>query len=317
MQTNPHSWSPQRHGWLVDLDFDYLEAGKAKFIKILESVKANSLWASEELSPKSLALSFPDLAKIETVDYDLLRMYKSPIPARAVVAWIHGGAFIGGSLDMPEADWVSRSISARGFDVFSIDYRKVDLEISFPIPNQDVMAGWQQASAHAKSNGLPTHLGGGSAGAAYAAALTSELISKSMQLPKSLALVYPVVHPVIPESNEVQAAATADIPEREYIDEQTLAGMHYLYAGSKENLSNPIAFAGLADLQKFPATFVLNSEKDLLRPSGELFAQQLKDANVRVRVDLEVGSRHGQLDDPFNPHGQSSIKRLIDWLENN
>ena len=302
----------------MELDFDYLEAGKAKFIKILESVKANSLWAiPEELSPKSLALSFPDLANIETVDYGLFRMYKSPTPARAVVAWIHGGAFIGGSLDMPEADWVSRSISARGFDVFSIDYRKVDLETSFPIPNQDVMAGWQRASAHAKSKGLPIHLGGGSAGAAYAAALTSELISKSMQLPKSLALVYPVVHPVIPESNEVQAAATADIPEREYIDEQTLAGMHYLYAGSIENLSNPIAFAGLAELQEFPDTFILNSEKDLLRPSGELFAQQLKDANVRVRVELEVGSGHGQLDDPFNPFGQKSIKRLIDWLENN
>lgn len=302
----------------MEFDLDYLEVGKTKFVKILESVKANSLWAlAEELSPKSLAVSFPDLAKIETVDYELVRTYKSPTDAKGVVAWIHGGAFIGGSLDTPEADWVSRSISARGFDVFSIDYRKVDLETSFPIPNQDVMAGWLRASAHAKSNGLPTHLGGGSAGAAYAAALTSELISKSMQLPKSLALVYPVVHPLIPESNEVQAAATADIPEREYIDEQTLAGMHYLYAGSIENLSNPIAFAGLAELRKFPATFVLNSEKDLLRPSGELFAQQLKDANVRVRVELEVGSGHGQLDDPFNPFGQKSIKRLIDWLENN
>jgi len=302
----------------VEFDFDYLEVGKAKFIKILESVKANSLWAfPEELSPKSLALAFPDLAQIETVDYGLVRTYKSPIDAKAVVAWIHGGAFIGGSLDMPEADWVSRSISARGFDVYSIDYRKVDLETSFPKPNQDVMAGWQQASAHAKSKGLAIHLGGGSAGAAYAAALTSELISKAMELPKSLALVYPVVHPLIPDPNQVQAAATADIPERKYIDEQTLAGMHYLYAGSIDNLSNPIAFAGLADLQKFPATFVLNSEKDLLRPSGELFAQQLKDANVRVQVELEAGSSHGQLDDPFNPYGQKSIKRLIDWLENN
>ena len=302
----------------MEFDFDYLEEGKTKFVKILESVKANSLWSiPEELSPRSLAISFPNLAEIETVDYGLVRSYKSPTEAKAVFAWIHGGAFIGGNLDMPEADWVSRSICARGFDVYSIDYRKVDLETSFPTPNQDVMAGWQQASAQAKSHGLPIHLGGGSAGAAYAAALTSELISKSMELPKSLALVYPVVHPLIPEPNEVQAAATADIPEREYIDEQTLAGMHYLYAGSIDNLSNPIAFAGLADLQKFPATFVLNSEKDLLRPSGELFAQQLKDANVRVQVELEAGSSHGQLDDPFNPFGQKSIKRLIDWLENN
>lgn len=302
----------------MELDFDYLEIGKAKFIKILESVKANSTWNTpEELRPKSLATHFPALANIETIDQGLVRIYKSPAAAKAVVAWIHGGAFISGDLDMPEADWVSRSISARGFDVFSIDYRKVDLETSFPTPNQDVMAGWQQASAHANSHGLPIHLGGGSAGAAYAAALTSELISKSMELPKSLALVYPVVHPLIPEPNEVQAAATADIPEREYIDEQTLAGMHYLYAGSIENLSNPLAFAGLAELQKFPATFILNSEKDLLRPSGELFAQQLNDANVRVHVELESGSSHGQLDDPFNPFGQKSIRRLIDWLENN
>jgi len=302
----------------VELDFDYLEIGKAKFIKILESVKANSTWNTpEELRPKSLATHFPALANIETIDQGLVRIYKSPAAAKAVVAWIHGGAFISGDLDMPEADWVSRSISARGFDVYSIDYRKVDLETSFPIPNQDVMAGWQQASAHANSHGLPIHLGGGSAGAAFAAALTSELIFKAMELPKSLALIYPVVHPVIPDASEEQAAATKDIPEREYIDEQTLAGMNFLYAGSVEDFSNPLAFAGLAELQKFPSTFILNSEKDMLRPSGELFAKQLRDAGVSVRVDLEVGSGHGQLNDPFNSYGQNSIERLIDWLENN
>ena len=40
----------------------------------------------------------------------------------AGLVWAHGGGFAGGDLDMPEADWVSRALAARGITVVSVDY---------------------------------------------------------------------------------------------------------------------------------------------------------------------------------------------------
>ena len=74
------------------------------------------------------------------------------------------------------------------------------------------------------------------------------------------------------------------------------------------------AFAGLADVSHFPKTLVLNSEHDMLRPSGEKFGQQLLAAGVEAVVTLESGSRHGQLNEPNNPLGQKSLLRLLDWF---
>ncbi len=41
----------------------------------------------------------------------------------ARLVWAHGGGFVAGDLDMPEADWVARTLAARGVTVVSIDYR--------------------------------------------------------------------------------------------------------------------------------------------------------------------------------------------------
>ena len=45
---------------------------------------------------------------------------RAPTPA---LVWAHGGGFVAGDLDMPEADWVAPSLAARGVTVVSIDYR--------------------------------------------------------------------------------------------------------------------------------------------------------------------------------------------------
>lgn len=309
----------------MPFDFEYLEKGLSRFSSVLKTVQDNSIWGTpEDLKPENLSQKFPGLSEIETFDYPPLtdgtgpiaRRYAGKSSPKGVMVWIHGGAFITGDLDMPEADWVSRSICAQGFEVYSLDYRKVNLETSFPKPNDDVFTGWKIAFDAAKEKSLPIHLGGGSAGAALAASLITNLMYKNLELPKSLALVYPVVHPLVPTPNEEQSAASAEIPERENFDEQVIAGMNFMYAGSQENLSNPLAFAGEAKLGEFPRTYILNSENDMLRPSGEKFGEQLSAAKVEVKMETERFSRHGQLNEPFNPAGQKSLARLLDWLNN-
>ncbi|WP_394554092.1 alpha/beta hydrolase [Agromyces sp. MMS24-JH15] len=89
--------------------------------------------------------------------------------AGAGLVWAHGGGFVHGDLDMPEAHWVARAFAARGVAVVSIDYRLVrDGANTFPAASDDVLAAWTWTLDHADELGLdPARLaiGGASAGA--------------------------------------------------------------------------------------------------------------------------------------------------------
>lgn len=78
--------------------------------------------------------------------------------------------------------------------------------------------------------------------------------------------------------------------------------------------ADPHAFAGLADLTGLTPTLIINSERDLLRASGELYATQLKQAGVRVECVTEPESDHGQLNKPDDASGARTLGRLKDWL---
>lgn len=74
------------------------------------------------------------------------------------------------------------------------------------------------------------------------------------------------------------------------------------------------AFPGGLDLQGFPPTFVLNSDADDLRSSGEAFASELARAGVDVLQLREDGTAHGHLNEPENPGAILSIERIRTWL---
>ena len=55
----------------------------------------------------------------------LVRVYPADVATArptAGLVWAHGGGFAAGDLDMPEADWVARSLAERGITVISVDY---------------------------------------------------------------------------------------------------------------------------------------------------------------------------------------------------
>ena len=60
---------------------------------------------------------------LEGGGYDFrVRVYPASDPNGAVLVWLHGGAFMFGTLEMPEADQVGRRLSAVGITVVSVDY---------------------------------------------------------------------------------------------------------------------------------------------------------------------------------------------------
>jgi acetyl esterase len=269
-----------------------------------------------DIDTASLKRRFPRLADVQSRDISIkglarvvpARLYRDPsaeASGRALV-WVHGGAFIGGHLDMPESNWVALELAARGIPVLAVDYVKCLGDVHFPEPSDDVIAAWRHALAHADELfGVPSTqvvLGGASAGGNLTAGATARLRDASEQGPAGLVLVYPVVHPNGPEaSSEVDAASPH-------------GALALNFVGSTAALADRHAFPALGAAAGFPPTFVLVCEHDDLRPSGEAFVQQLHAAGVDAEVRLEAGAEHGHINEPADPTALPTIEAIAEWI---
>jgi acetyl esterase len=268
---------------------------------------------------------FPELANIgvqditiDGMDGDVAgRVYRGSDVGGAGLVWVHGGGFIGGDLNMPEAHWVALAIAARGFPVLSLDYRKSLRGVHYPLPSDDVLAGWLWATTHADELGVAAnelHLGGASAGGNLVAGVTKRLRDGAGPMPSSLVLVYPVVHGELP-------SLSAELREKLAADEIAVSSstamfreMTLQYAGGEAVLGDPYAFAANGEVNGQPPVLILNSERDFLRASGEAYAEELRLAGVDVTVETEPGTSHGHVNGPDVEGSLRSIDRIAQWL---
>jgi acetyl esterase len=304
---------------------DQLEKARADYLNVV--ISSADEWAHPNGGyPTSRLIELdPTLGGVTVEDVSIDGPH-GPVPIRRYIGsddpistlmWVHGGAFVFGSLEMPEAHWVSLTLAAHGVEVFSVDYRKALDGIHYPVPYDDLHTAWRWLTTNSSVSSPLSgkiHLGGASAGAALSAGLVVQLRDVGERLPDSVALVYPIVHPRLPEMTPELASATASILENGSFNAHIIDGMSYNFAGSLSAFHDPHAFAGLGDPSGFPPTLIINSELDILRASGETFARQLENAHVQVTWVTEPGSLHGQLDEPENPAGIRSLERLISWL---
>jgi acetyl esterase len=269
-----------------------------------------------DIDTASLVQRFPRLAGVTTTDVALAGTH-GEIPLRAYVdhtapptgrglVWVHGGGFIGGHLDMPESNWVALELASRGIPVLAVDYTKCLAGIHFPIPADDVDEAWAYATATAPDllgvDPGALALGGASAGSTLAAGAVTQLIAAGADLPASLVLVYPVLHPNGPE-------ASTDVDPDSPISQLTLN-----YAGTVEALTEPRVFAGVGDGSGFPPTLVVVCEADALRPSGEAFVATLQRAGRVVQLHLEPGAEHGHINRPGDVGALRTIDAMSTWL---
>jgi acetyl esterase len=269
-----------------------------------------------EIDTASLVRRFPHLAGVATVDDVVegphgavpVRLYRdaSAAPTGRALVWVHGGAFIGGHLDMPESNWVARELAARGIPVVAVDYTKCLGDVHYPVPSDDVLAAWRRVrNAAGELLGVPPDsvvLGGASAGSTLAAGAVTRLRDAGEPPPGGLVLVYPLLHPNGP-------AASAEL------DPSSPPGQLSLnFAGSADALADPHAFAGLGDGHGFPRTLIVVCEQDDLRPSGEAFAATLERAGVDVTLHLEPDAGHGHIDEPSDPTAARTITAIAEWL---
>ncbi|NIZ89448.1 alpha/beta hydrolase [Kineococcus rubinsiae] len=263
-----------------------------------------------------------------------------PVPLRVyaggsatALLWCHGGGFTGGDLDMPEADGVA-TVLARdaGVTVVSVDYRLARAgrrgsgAVRWPVPSDDVLAAWRWLQAEAPALGVSRlHLGGASAGANLATGAALRLAGggagaadEGGGVPLSLLLAYPTLHVVQSPPDAALAAAVAALPPGGRFDPPQVRGMYAELLGTDDLDGAPVeAVPGTAPRERLaalPPTFVLLSEVDGLRPSGEAFVTSLQEAGVPVRQELEPRTLHGHLNTPELPGAAASLGRMAGWL---
>lgn len=245
------------------------------------------------------------------------RLYSSTTLARSALVWIHGGTFVGGDVFMPEAAWPAIMLASQGIAVLNIDYRKALGGVRHPVPLHDVLEGWDWAVRNLATWAGPNaqlSIGGASAGASLAAAAARVLADTGGARPASVILLYPTLHPELPAKSDELLATLESTPD----DRRFVASMVQVMArnliGPDGDIHDPLAFPGLGPVNGLPPIYILNSEEDDLRASGEAFAATLRTAGCAVRVEFEPGTYHGHLNEPGLPASRRSISRMQKWL---
>lgn len=267
---------------------------------------------------------FPELSTVEVSEFSIgaqpARLYRGLGDARSALVWVHGGAFVSGTIAMAEAHWVGLALAARGCPVLTLEYRKALHGSHYPDASDDVLAGWRWAVADPGRLGVPAarlHLGGASAGGNLTAGVSKRLRDGAGPLPASLLLIYPALHAELPDWPASQFAIVRDFPGPGFFSPKWLADMNLHYVGGDPGLlTDPYAFPANGDLTGTPPTLIVNCQADTLRASGEAYAEQLRAAGVRVDVHFQADAAHGCLGDPFSAAGAAVVERMAAALLN-
>lgn len=235
-----------------------------------------------------------------------------------VFVWCHGGGWVWGTLDDPEADATSREVCARaGAVVVSVDYRLATEGVHYPVPLDDVVAAtvWVRSEA-ARWGADPERLvlGGASAGANLAAGACLRLRDEGRALPASLVLAYPCLHAPLPEPSPELAQKLSGVSRVMAFAPEALDPMVENYLGAPLADAPSYAMPGHGDLTGLPPTLVINAEYDGLRASGEAATEDLLAVGVKTRQLLAQDVAHGHFSAPHLPQSQQSFQDVADWV---
>lgn len=235
-------------------------------------------------------------------------------PSGAGLVWYHGGAFLGGDLDMPEADLVARGLVTRTSGVVvSVFYRLCVDGVHHPQPHDDAYAAYRWTRDHATELGIdPGRLAVGGASAGGCLAATVALHGRDDDTPPAKALLaYPVCHAVMPAGSDEYRAVLAELPPVLGFSPEATSALNWNYVGTDPLLADRYAFPGHAtDLAGCPSTYIENCEFDELRASGEQFGLQLAAAGVDVEVATAAGVPHGHLNAIGSPLTAATLDRF-------
>ena len=234
-----------------------------------------------------------------------------------------------GDLEMPESHWVAQQLATADRVVVAADYRLAPVPEGlhpdapatdghfFPVAVEEVAALAESLIVDDEIADADNWvIGGASAGGTLASGVALKLRDEGRVEAQGLLLAYPMTHADSPPFSQELAEKVAALPDEGPNPEQGIYDLALYYAGGDPvAVQSPYAFPGGHDLRGLPTTFIVNSDSDKLRASGEAFGSELAAAGVDVQVVREQGSIHGHINGPDNVGADKSIARIKNWLD--
>jgi acetyl esterase len=215
------------------------------------------------------------------------RLYRpEPDVAPPLFVYFHGGGWELGSVAM--ADRAMRRLAlGSGCAVLSVEYRRTP-EHPFPAPLQDCVDATLWAATHRGGLGAGSDflaVGGDSAGANLAAAVTQVVRDESGPRIDHQLLVYPVV------TRDFDSDSYLAYADGHYLTRAAMQHFWNLYTGDgAPRYADLLAVESLAGLP--PAT-VITCALDPLRSEGRRYAELLSEAGVATTYAEVAGLMHG------------------------
>ena len=260
----------------------------------------------EELPHTESAVAGPDHEVAAGVS---LRLYRpehiGPVP---VAMFIHGGAFVSGSVQMYDA-FCHSIAEISGVAIASVEYRLIP-EHPFPTQLEDCLAALQWLLKHGPELDLATDrvaIMGDSAGGSLAAATVMQTHASQLGMVSSLVLLYPVLDatmtsPSILENSEAPLFSATCVQWM----------YNTLDAPPDDWRASPLQSPHLT---LCPPTLVITAECDPVRDDGVRFVEELAELGVESRYENCVGMMHGfAMFSPLLPEATRARKLVADEL---
>jgi acetyl esterase len=253
--------------------------------------------AAAEVMAEQLAEPGPEVKErravslpVEGGTIDLLIYSPFEPGPHAAHIYLHGGGWSAGSIHQSFIDWLCRERCVGATCVVvAVNYRKAP-EHKFPTGLNDCYAALLWLAEHAEELGVRPDLitvGGGSAGANLAAALT--LKTRDEGGPR---LAFQVLE--VPAVDLTGGHLTQENASGYGLSANDLKIIFRDYLNSPDDARNPYASPLLApDLSGLPPALILTAEYDVLRDQGEAYAKRLEEAGVPVTYSMYEGHIHG------------------------
>lgn len=235
-----------------------------------------------------------------------IRIYKPKESGERIpcLVFFHGGAFIGGTVDVMENPCKAIADKSNAL-VISADYRLAP-EYPYPKGFNDCFDVVKYAYKHSDELGIDKEkicVSGDSAGGNLAAACSLKDRNEKTNMIKYQALIYPVVMLADKENNGYKwDISQYNIKDNDQIikncvlglkDSSTMNDLYVQRADSQDVFISPLLEK---DFRNLPKTLVINAEYDYLRVQGEMYVKKLIDAGVDARNIRYNGMDHAFID---------------------
>lgn len=215
-----------------------------------------------------------------------VRIYRGGDGSAPTLLYVHGGGWVGGSIDLNER--CARGLAhIAGCNVASISYRLAPAH-PYPAALKDCLAaaGWlRTAGRELGLNPDTIWIGGASAGGnlALAASLASERGTFAGQV-----LFYPVA------GADFETASYGRYADGPGLTRTRMRDMFDLYDPEGRRSHDPLVTPLVAgDFGRFPQTCLIAAEHDVLREDSVRLAERLREAGVTLDFHIERGVTHG------------------------